>query len=185
MYARQVGDRELTFDFADGLLNNNLLIVDRETDSVWSQLHGKAIIGPMEGEPLTVIPSVQATWTFWKERHPDTRVMVLPDVDGQPYYYRNRPTGQSSPKKPKMEHDLSVLGFGLAIGDEALWVPLEELHGLETPIAMTLGGQSIRLFHDTDAMTAWAEDTDGNLLSGVLAYREGWLDFFPKSRGLR
>ena len=70
------------------------------------------------------------------------------------------------------------------IHDDALWVPLEELHRLESPLELTLGGQSIRLFHDADAMTAWAEDTDGELLSGVLAYREGWHDFFPKSRGL-
>ena len=55
MYARRVGDRELTFDFAEGLLKNNLLVVDRETDSVWSQLHGKAVIGPLEGQPLTII----------------------------------------------------------------------------------------------------------------------------------
>lgn len=184
MYARQLEERELTFDFADGLLNNNLLVVDRETDSVWSQLHGKAIIGPLEGEPLTVVPSVQTTWKFWKEHHPDTRVMVLRDVDGRPYYYRNRPSGQSSPKKPKPEHDLSALGYGLAIDDDALWVPLRKLEGRENPIEMILGGQSIRLFHDTDAMTAWAEDTDGELLSGVLAYREGWHNFFPKSHGL-
>jgi hypothetical protein len=40
VYARRVGDRELTFDFAEGLIKDNLLIVDRETRSVWPQLHG-------------------------------------------------------------------------------------------------------------------------------------------------
>ncbi len=130
MYARHIADRELTFDFAEGLLKNNLLIVDRETDSVWSQLHGKAVIGPLEGQPLTVIPSIQATWGFWKARHPDTRLMVLESEEGRPYFYRNRPTGQSSPRKPKAEHDLSALGFGLALGNEAIWIALDELNPL-------------------------------------------------------
>lgn len=184
MYARRVEDRELTFDFADGLLNNNLLIVDRETDSVWSQLHGKAVIGPMEGKPLRAIPSIQTTWKFWREHHPDTRVMTLAGRAGRPYFYRNRPTGQPSPRKPKKEHDLSALGFGLALGGEALWVSLEELFERERPVKLTLGGQSVHLFHDEGAMTAWAEDEEGNLLVGVLAYKDGWRDFHPESRGL-
>jgi hypothetical protein len=49
---------------------------------------------------------------------------------------------------------------------------------------MTLGGRRIRIFFEKDALTAWAEDLEGRLLPGVLAYREGWLDFFPDSRGV-
>ena len=112
MYARHIADRELTFDFAEGLLKNNLLIVDRETDSVWSQLHGKAVIGPLEGQPLTVIPSIQATWGFWKARHPDTRLMVLENEEGRPYFYRNRPTGQSSRESPKRSTTCPLSGSG-------------------------------------------------------------------------
>ena len=59
-----------------GLVNNNLLVVDRETESVWSQLDNKAISGPMEGTPMTIIPALQTTWKFWRERHPDTKVMM-------------------------------------------------------------------------------------------------------------
>lgn len=185
MYARQVGDRELTFDFAEGLLNNNLLVVDRETDTVWSQLHGKAVIGPLEGEPLTAVPSIQATWKFWKTRYPETRVMVLGDEAGRPYFYRNRPTGQSSPKNPTPRHDLSVLGFGLALDGESIWMPLTKLFARDSPVSVTLSGREVLVHHDVDAMTAWAEDLDGNLLMGVLAYEEGWRSFHPESGGLR
>ena len=38
MYARRINDRVLTFDFAGGLVDNNLLLADRETSSLWSQL---------------------------------------------------------------------------------------------------------------------------------------------------
>ena len=87
MYARRVGNRELTFDFAEGLIHDNLLVVDRETSSVWSQLHGQAVIGEMAGTPLEALPSVQSTWKFWRRRHPDTRVVTVPDHDGHPYFW--------------------------------------------------------------------------------------------------
>ena len=34
MYARRVGGKEFTFDFAEALYRDNLLFVDRETNSV-------------------------------------------------------------------------------------------------------------------------------------------------------
>lgn len=186
MYARRAADRELTFDFADGLLDNNLLIVDRETSSVWSQLHGKAVIGELEGTPLEVVPSMQTTWKFWRERHPDTRVMVLPETEGRPYLYRNRPTGTpSSEAGPQTAHDSTALGFGLVLEGEALWASFADLEKLSSPVQMTLGGQRIRVFFEKEALTAWAEDQGGRLLPGVLAYREGWFDFFPDSRGVK
>ena len=181
MYARSVEDKTFTFDFAEGLIKNNLLIVDRETDSVWSQLHGRAIIGPMKGAPLSVIPSVQSTWAFWRERHPETRVMVLPNTEGSVYHYRGAPTGRSSPQPPTPEHDLSSLGFGLALGNESIWVSLSKLEGRVSPIQLELGGQQVEVFFDRDGLTAWAEDASGQLLPGVLAYQEGWFDFFPES----
>lgn len=185
MYARRIAEKELTFDFADGLLDNNLLIVDRETSSVWSQLHGKAVIGELEGTPLEVVPSMQTTWKFWRERHPDTRVMVLPGAEGRPYLYRNRPTGTpSSQIGLQTKHDTKALGYGLVIGGEALWASFRDLEKHGSPIDMTLGGERIRVFFEKEALTAWAEGLDGRLLPGVLAYREGWLDFFPDSRGL-
>jgi hypothetical protein len=34
VYARNARDKTLTFDFAEGLVKNNLLFVDRETNSI-------------------------------------------------------------------------------------------------------------------------------------------------------
>lgn len=175
----------MTFDFAEGLLENNLLFVDRETNSVWSQLHGKAVIGELEGTPLEIVPSIQTTWKFWRDSHPDTRVMLLPEKTGRPYLYRNRPTEMpSSAVGPQEGHDLATLGLGLAIGDEAIWASFRNLETHASPIEMLLGGQKIRIFFKKDGLTAWAEDLDGNLLPGVLVYKEGWFAFFPNSVGV-
>lgn len=182
MYARHVGGRTLTFDFAEGLIKNNLLIVDRQTRSVWSQLHGRAVIGPMKDTPLQAIASLQATWGFWHARHPDTRVMVLKDTVGRPYFYRNQPTGQSSPKEPTPTHDLSALGFGLSVDGQSWWASVDSLAKASLPLDVQLGSSQFKVFYDSDGMTAWAEDSGGQLAFGVMAYQQGWFDFMPDSR---
>lgn len=185
MYARRVGDRELTFDFAAGLIQNNLLLVDRETGSLWSQLHGRAVDGPLEGEPLTVLPALQTTWRYWRQLHPQTRVMVAPGEEGRPYVYRRWTPGTPRPKEPPKTHDTSALGLGLARKGEAIFFPFRELEQANLPLHLCLGGAEITVHYRPDALTAWAEDADGNLLSGVLAYEAGWLDFHPESRVYR
>ena len=79
MYTREYDNHSLTFDFAEGLLNDNLLFVDRETQSIWSQLEGKAINGPMKGKTLQNIPALQTTWKNWKTKHPTTKVWFVAD----------------------------------------------------------------------------------------------------------
>ena len=48
---------------------------DRETESLWSQVDGKAFRGAREGKVLEHIPSTQTTWRNWKKMHPDALVL--------------------------------------------------------------------------------------------------------------
>jgi hypothetical protein len=45
---------------------------DHETGSIWSQPLGEAIIGPLKGSTLDVIPSTLTTWEAWRGAHPET-----------------------------------------------------------------------------------------------------------------
>jgi hypothetical protein len=175
VYARKVKGRELSFDFAEGLINDNLLIADRETDSVWSQMEGRAISGPLAGSALPVVPSLQVTWEFWRRRHPQTRVWVERE-DGRPYFYRNPQTGSR-----KGEHDTSALGLGLVLDGEAIYFPFAELKRASRPLEVTVGGRKVKVVYEAEALTAWAEDGAGTLLPGILIYQLGWLSFHPES----
>ena len=157
MYARKCGERELTFDFGRGLLKDNLLIVDRETDSVWSQLHGAAITGSMEGTALEVLPALQTTWDFWRRMHPETRVMKLAGARGTRYLYRG--DGDETDG-----HDTSALGLGLVDGEGALFLSLTALESVETPLVLQRGEAKIVVHHEPAALTAWAETPGGTLL---------------------
>ena len=173
--------KDLTFDFAEGLIEDNLLMVDRETHSVWSQLAGKAVEGEMKEAPLEAIPSIQSTWKYWRETHPETRVMVPVGEEGRPYVYRDFVPGEQRTGDRPTTHDLSTLGLGVAIGGEAWFFPFRELDREPTPIELEIGGKPVIVHYRGDALTAWAEDPAGELLMSVLSYESGWMSFHPDS----
>lgn len=69
-----------TFGNAGGLFMNAMTWYDHETRSIWSQPWGRAIIGPLKGVELFLLPSELTTWADWKAEHPESLVMI-DDVD--------------------------------------------------------------------------------------------------------
>jgi len=55
-----------------------VLYYDRETETFWEQMTGKAVVGPQTGKRLEWIPSVVTTWKKWREAHPATTVLKPP-----------------------------------------------------------------------------------------------------------
>lgn len=79
MYARPTIDGEVTtFGVSGRLWRDTLVMYDRATRSLWSQLLGSAVAGPQTGRTLEVIAAEVTTWSAWKERHPDTLVLRKP-----------------------------------------------------------------------------------------------------------
>jgi hypothetical protein len=63
-----------------GLLDRDgFLLYDRRTESLWSSVTGRAISGPRAGDRLEAIPLRVEAMVRWVSRHPDTRVLALPD----------------------------------------------------------------------------------------------------------
>lgn len=173
------------FDFATGLIHDNLLFVDRETKSVWSQLEGAAVIGDLKGEPLEAVPALQTTWGYWKKRYPETKVMIAPWSPGAEYLYFNPDVGAARPQFAEFGHNPSQLGLGIKIGEDALFLPWREIRGAKEPIAVTVGGEELRVSVDKKGITAWAEDLTGAMVAGVMTYRKSWLAFHPESKVFR
>ncbi|HEX8871879.1 MAG TPA: DUF3179 domain-containing (seleno)protein, partial [Candidatus Acidoferrum sp.] len=53
----------------------NLLFFDLETESLWSQLRGRALTGPLAGASLRLLPVTMMPWQSWKAEHPQTLVL--------------------------------------------------------------------------------------------------------------
>ncbi|MCR4314400.1 MAG: DUF3179 domain-containing protein [Candidatus Uhrbacteria bacterium] len=74
-YASAVYDRTDTFGVSGKLWNSNLLLYDRTTESLWSQLRGEAIDGTRVGTRLTRYPSRVMAWVDYKSTYSSGQVL--------------------------------------------------------------------------------------------------------------
>ncbi len=76
MHDRRIDGEPHTFGNAGALFMNAMTWYDHETRSIWSQPWGRAILGPLNGVQLNLLPSQVTTWASWRSEHPDTLAMV-------------------------------------------------------------------------------------------------------------
>ena len=72
MYDPQIDGRTISFGVSGKLYKSNLLMFDRQTDSLWSQLLQQAITGPFTGKKLTMVAAEHTNWESWCSGHPET-----------------------------------------------------------------------------------------------------------------
>jgi hypothetical protein len=129
-YERRAAGRELTFGVSGRLWRNALVMRDRQSGTLWSQVNGAALEGPLQGAELRPLPASVSPWSEWARLHPDTRVLRKPPLPGTLYpdyvsdpervgYYGQRWADPRLPAKEKI--------LGIQAGGAALAVPLRAL----------------------------------------------------------
>lgn len=93
---RRVDSEETTFGVSGLLWNSDLVMYDRATDSLWSQILATAIRGPRTGSTLSLVPSTLTKWSAWRETYPETEVLLPPPAseaigDARPRDYARNP----------------------------------------------------------------------------------------------
>ena len=72
VHRRELNGQEIVLGNQGDLWGNAMTWWDHETGSVWSQPLGEAILGPLKGESLELLPSTLTQWAAWRDSHPDT-----------------------------------------------------------------------------------------------------------------
>jgi hypothetical protein len=83
VHRREINGEEVVFGNQGALWGSARTWWDHDTGSVWSQPLGEAIMGPLTGTRLELIPSQLLPWSEWIEEHPDTLALnapALPDA---------------------------------------------------------------------------------------------------------
>jgi hypothetical protein len=75
VFDRRVDGGERRFGVSGLLYRSDLLMFDRESDSLWSQISAHAITGPARSRRLAIVPSRLLPWGDWKRAHPETTVL--------------------------------------------------------------------------------------------------------------
>ena len=169
------------------LYKSNVLLYDRETESLWSQVKREAVTGPLMGTRLYPIPSTLTKWKRWKKRHPKTLVLsiktgYLRDYSRDPYesYYKSPSSFFSFNKKvPQLPEKELVLG--IEINGKRKAYPLDTLRGLKTPLKDTVAGATVTLHADEETGDLYALGPEGKRVEGIITYWFVWYDFYPET----
>lgn len=70
-----VNGERVEFGVSGKLWNSNLLMYDRSSDSLWSQILGEAVVGEMTGTELKILSSDQTKYGKWKDLNPQGQVL--------------------------------------------------------------------------------------------------------------
>lgn len=179
MYTRPEVDGETTtFGVSGKLWRDSLVMYDRATRSLWSQVAGEAVAGPLEGEKLSELPSEVTTWGEWKKRHPDTLVLVKPGGQrGSAYdgYHADRDKiGVLGSDNPDGRLGGKVLVYGMERDGRAAAVPFQLLE--VRPVLQTeIMGVPAVVFSPPgeNAALAYEREVDGQLLDFEQVPSEG------------
>jgi hypothetical protein len=80
VHRREVNGEPIVLGNHGALWGNAMTWFDHETGSVWSQPIGEAILGPLTGQRLELLPSTLTEWGDWKQAHPDSLALDAPST---------------------------------------------------------------------------------------------------------
>jgi hypothetical protein len=171
VYDSRADGRRLTFGVSGRLYKRNLLLYDHETDSLWSQIAGKAVTGPLAGTSLRLLPVTVTTWVSWKRDHPATLVLSFqtgfrPDYSRDPY--RDWP----------LDRRLS-----LVVSHEGITriYPYSELKKAGRSLKDELAGLPITIVFDPKDQVATVRSSGGEQPPNFVSFFADAKSFFPQA----
>jgi hypothetical protein len=160
VYAREIGGREFTFGVSGKSIRNILVMYDRQTDSLWSQLLGESVSDEMQGTILEFLPSWHTTWAQWKEPHPDT-LALHKGFRGSRDPYASYLASSSAGLIGETIADNRLPGkefvIGVALEDAAVAYPFRVLSA-ERLVNDAMGGRQLLVFFDPADATGLVYD---------------------------
>lgn len=176
----------LQFGVSGLLYNSDLLLYDRNTESLWSQILGQAITGPFKGTKLPLLPVENTTWKDWRSRYPNGVVLSVGSRNSRyrfnpyPKYDTNNEihfpvTYQSDLYHPK-EKIIGLNANGLAKA-----YPFSELAKAKKPLKDVFNEKEIIIHFDQDNQSAYIDTTDGQRLTSKTMFWFAWYTFHPNT----
>lgn len=187
VFSASVEGKILDFGVSGLLYNSDVLLYDRQTESLWSQIRGQSISGPHAGTTLNQLPVTHTSWQRWREQHPDTLVLSR-ETGHNRDYTRNPYKGYSLSEQlyfPVEHVSSSTLHqketvLGISIDSKYKAYPFSTLKSQgQKRFSDSLNGQSYTVIWDEEGYSATAIDTNGVPLQQIQGFWFAWFAFHP------
>ncbi len=151
------------------LYKENLLLFDRDTESLWSQLRGQAVAGHLAGTHLRLLPVSMSTWRNWRADHPLTLVLAFQTGYKRDYSrdpYRDWP----------LDRRMTLV---VAYHGETKIYPYSELKKAGASVEDEIGGLVFTIFFDEKGQSATIRASGEEPPPHLVAFLGDARVFFP------
>ncbi|MEW8507126.1 MAG: DUF3179 domain-containing protein [Candidatus Thiodiazotropha sp.] len=178
-------NRSLSFGVSGLLYNSDMLLYDRDSESLWSQIRMQAVSGKLKGQHLQPIALHHTTWSDWLERYPGSQ--VLSDDTGFSRNYRRSPYGDYETSRAiYFPVEFSAKGYhpkervvGVTIDGINKAYPFVELSKTTGRLKDDVGGETIEVHYDVENQTAAVFNSTGEMIHSITAFWFAWYTFHP------
>ncbi len=189
VYESKFGGRAYSFGVSGLLYNSDVLLYDRETETLWSQILSKAISGKLVGSELKIIPSSHTSWGAWKKKHPNTQVLSTDTGAGRNYnrspygdYNKGQETYFPLEFRSKKYHPKERV-IGVTINGKHKVYPFSELAKLKSNVLKDeFAGQQLQLNFDAENRDGRIKGASGNILPSINTFWFAWYAFHPDTK---
>ena len=187
-----VNGERVEFGVSGKLWNSNVVMYDRKTETYWSQILGRAIVGDHAGEDLPILPSDMVRFGEWKKAFPQGEVLsqdtgIYDSYGFDPYgdYYTDntnlfRHALDNPDGDPRLANKEFVLGIELDGQAKAFHPPAVERVGSVTE---EFAGRQITAEFDEAlrVVRLYEENSDGTRerLNPLPNFWFSWVSTFP------
>ena len=186
VFGRKIDGEMRTFGVSGLLYRSDVLMYDRESESLWSQLAMKAVSGSAIGMELTWLPSEHVTWKAWREEYPHGEVLSIDtgydrNYAGEAYasYFSSEKTMFPVPHTRK-ELPNKTWVIGVIIDGKAKAYPVNDLPTDEA-IGDKVGSKKVVVRYDAGKRYPQITDSEGEQIPSVMAFWFAWQAFYPKT----
>lgn len=184
-FKAEVAGEVRDFGVSGLLYNSDVLLYDRSSESLFSQIATEAISGPLVGTMLQMVSTRHTSWADWQARHPDTLVLSTDtgyrrDYGRDPYsgYETNTqvmfPVAHTDSRyHPKewvigIDHNGAVKAY-----------PFSELEHRATSLVDQLAGEPVTVEFDAEHRTGRILNAQGEEIPSVMVFWFAWVAFNP------
>lgn len=183
-FDRRQGGQVLDFGVSALLHNSDLVMYDRQTESLWQQITGEAFAGKSRGARLKTLPLSMVIWKDWRQQYPDAKVLTVEGIHSDRYqkdayaeYAESERLYMPVSATDARLHPKRVI-YGMEIGERAVavdagWLAKQgnwsnEYEGKKLLLSLQTGGEV-------------AASLDGEPITIHRMYWFAWYSFHPKT----
>jgi hypothetical protein len=177
-----------SFGVSGLLYNSDMLLYDRESFSLWSQIMMQSISGPLKGTQLDPLAVSNTSWSDWRDKYPTTKVLsrntgFSRNYDSSPYPgYLKSESVMFPVSNFVAKYHPKELVIGLQIGKSFKAYPFSELGKADKKVLNdTLGGVRLSVLYSAKHRTGSVYNENNEEIPTVISFWFAWAAFHPNS----